>query len=255
MNEVIVSQTESRRRIHLTWVLPVLFRPRSAFEKITGQAGSVWLTPMLILSLAIMVQVLVAGPIKQAAAQGGAAALPKDFQYYSPDQQAQFMQAQQATSSPVFVYVFPAITGLAGIWAGWLLVSGLIHLILTLIGGRGDTGAAFNLVAWSGLPYALRALVRAGYMLAAHQLITSPGLTGFVSPEHAYLAQFLGLVDIYVIWNIVLLVIGVRVGMGLRLGKALASVFFTVILVLATQALLGYLAGRFGSLTVIRPFF
>lgn len=255
MNEAMHSPAETRRRFHLEWVLPVLFRPRSAFQKIAGQASGVWLTPMLILTLAVLAQVLVAGPIKQAAAQSGAASLPQDFQYYSPEQQAQFMQAQQATSSPVFIYVFPGVTGLVSVWVGWLLVSGLIHLVLTLLGGRGDMGGAFNLVAWSGLPFAARALVRAGYILVAHQLITTPGLSGFAPQGQAYLTQLLNLVDIYVVWNIVLLVIGVQAGMGLRLGKALASVIFTVSLVLATQALLGYLAGRFGSLTIIRPFF
>ncbi|HEX9091065.1 MAG TPA: Yip1 family protein, partial [Anaerolineales bacterium] len=187
MSEATLSQVERRKRIHLEWVLPVLFRPRSAFQKIAEQTRAVWLTPMLILSLAILAQVLIAGPTKQAAAQSGAGALPQDFQYYSPEQQAQFLQAQQATSSPVFIYAFPSITGLAGVWVGWLLVSGLIHLVLTLLGGRGDMGAALNVVAWSGLPYAIRALVRGGYILAAHHLVTTPGLSGFVPQGQAYL--------------------------------------------------------------------
>ena len=34
---------------------------------------------------------------------------PPDYQYYTPEQQAQYMQAIQSTQGPVFVYVLPSI--------------------------------------------------------------------------------------------------------------------------------------------------
>jgi hypothetical protein len=169
------------------------------------------------------------------------------------------MQALQATSSPVFLYVFPAITSLGGVWFGWLLVTGLLHLVVTLLGGRGDTGLTLNIVAWSGLPFAVRDLVRTVFMLVTRQLLGSPGFSGFIPADVtgglAYLGQLLGLLDIYVLWNIILLVLGVLASTKLSKVKAFGSVIFTVLLILAIQALVGYLVTSLSSLTVVRPFF
>jgi hypothetical protein len=214
---------------------------------------------MLILTLATLASVLVAGSIKQQIALNSTPELPPDFQYFSPEQQAQVMQAMQATSGPVFIYVFPAIVALMGIWLGWLLVGGLLHLAVTLFGGRGETMYTMNLVAWASLPLALRELVRVAAMLVTDQLIASPGLSGFAPADPAgsatYLSALLASIDIYFIWHILLLVIGVRVGNGLSLVKSIIAVLLTVGIVTGLAALLETLAGRLGSLTIIRPFF
>jgi hypothetical protein len=259
MSDASVDQIERPRRFHFEWVLPVLFRPRSTFVKIATQPAGVWLVPLLILTLTTLASVAVAGSIKQAAALSGQPTLPPDFQYMPPEMQAQYMQAMQATSSPVFLYVFPAITSLGGVWLGWLLVTGVLHLVLTLLGGRGDTGSTLNIVAWSGLPYAVRDIVRTIFMLVARQLLTSPGFSGFIpagaAGGTAYLGQLLRLVDIYVIWNLALLVLGILASTKLSKIKAVGSVIFTVLLLLAIQALVGFLVSSLSSLNVIRPFF
>jgi hypothetical protein len=157
------------------------------------------------------------------------------------------------------MYVFPAIAALLGVWIGWLLVSGLLHLVVTLLGGRGETLYSVNLVAWASLPFVARDLVRMVSMLISRQLIEKPGLSGFAAPDPGggvtYLAALLTVVDIYLIWHLLLLVIGVRTGNGLSLGKGSGGVLFTIGLVVGLQALLDFLINRLGSLTIIRPFF
>ncbi|MGH2524088.1 MAG: YIP1 family protein, partial [Anaerolineales bacterium] len=232
MTESASLPLERPRRFHFDWVLPALFRPRQTFAQIAEQAGDVWLTPIAILMALALVAVAVAGPLKQAAAQTGQT-LPPDFEFWTPEQQAQFMQAQAATSGPVFVYVFPAIVSVLGVWVGWLVMVGLLHLVLTLIGGRGSTRTAMNVVAWASLPFAVRELVRIGAMLTTRQLIANPGLSGFAPAgggASAFLAAFLGLIDIYLIWHIVLLVFGVRAGNGLATAKAAGGVLLAMLL-------------------------
>lgn len=259
MTEATVPQAETPRRFQFGWAPGVLFRPRQAFTRILKQNRAVWLTPILILSITTLIRVLIAGSINQAAAQSGQVQLPPDFQYYSPQDQAQFMQAAQATQGPVFVYVFPAVSALLGVWVGWLLVGGLLHLVLTLLGGRGDTASAMNLVAWASLPFAVRDGVRILAMLTTHQLIRSPGLRGFAPLGEGnlslFLAAFLALVDLYLVWHFLLLVIGVRSGDGFPRGKAVGGVLITLLLVLGLQALLGFLSAKLGGLTIVRPFF
>jgi hypothetical protein len=259
MAETISLPSEAPRRLQLNWVPLALFKPRAAFTQIVSQGGRVWLTPMLVLTLTSLVRVVVTGYLRQQAALAGGVTLPLEFQYFSPEQQAQFMQAMQATQGPVFLYVFPAITALLGVWMGWLLVSGLLHLVLTLLGGRGDTSPTTNLVAWASLPFALRDIVRIAVMWSSKQLIQSPGLAGFAPADAsggaAYLAVLLALVDLYVFWHILLLVVGVRTGNGLAPLKTIGGVVFTLTLVLGLQALLSFLTGQLSGLTIIRPFF
>ena len=167
------------KRFYFEWVPGVIFRPGQIFKKIAEKNTGVWLTPMLVLTLTTLILVFASGSIRQKMAQQGEISLPPGFEYYTPEQQAQFQSAMSATSSPVFIYVLPAITGVAKVWFGWLLVGGLIHLLLTLLGGRGDTGSAMNLVAWAGLPFAIRDLVRIGAIFTTQNLISAPGLSGF----------------------------------------------------------------------------
>jgi len=259
MTENTTSTPDSPKRFHFKWVLGVLFRPRATIAAIAAQTRSTWLTPMLVITVATLARVITASWLRQQAALSSGPVLPPDFQYYSPEQQAQFMQAAQATSGPVFVYLFPVIVGLISIWLSWLLVSALLHLTITLLGGRGDTGSAINLVAWSSLPFALRELVRAGSMLLTRQLIISSGLSGFAPLDQSvpgtYLAALLSLIDIYLIWSVLLLIGGVKAANGLPTGKAISGVVLTLGLVIALQALVAFLTGRFGGLTIIRPFF
>ncbi len=250
---------EKPKRFHFEWVLAVILRPRQIFQNIAGQNTGVWLTPMLILTLTTLVLVFASGSIKQTMASQGEVSLPPGYEYYTPEQQAQFQQAMAATSGPVFLYVLPAITGVIKVWIGWLLVGGLIHLLLTLLGGRGDTGAAMNLVAWASLPFAIRDLVRTGAMMLTQKLISTPGLAGFAPPADTNWGMFstalLGFVDLYLIWHAVLLIVGARTTQGLTRLKAVTAVLLALLLVLSLLALLGFLTGKLSGLTIIRPFF
>jgi hypothetical protein len=164
-----------------------------------------------------------------------------------------------ATSGPVFLYVFPAISALLGVWVGWLLVGGLLHLVLTLLGGRSGTGSVMNIAAWASLPLAIRNLVRLVAVYSSRQLVTSPGLSGFApvgeGSFNLYLAAFLALIDIYVVWHFLLLVAGARANNGISRLKAAGSILFTLLLILGAQALISFFMARLGGLTIIRPFF
>ena len=259
MTESELAPTESAGRFQFKWAPEVLFRPRQAFAKIVAQASGVWLTPLLILTLMALLRVWAAGYVNQNFAATGEMPLPPDFQYYTPEQQAQYMQAIQSTQGPVFVYVFPALSALMGIWLGWLLVGGLLHLVMTMLGGRGGTMGAMNLVAWAALPFALRDLVRAAALVINRQPINNPGLAGFGPAEAsgfaAYLVAWLPIIDLYLIWHILLMVVGVRAASSLTMSKAIGAALATVLLVLALLTLVRLLTGQLGSLTVIRPFF
>jgi hypothetical protein len=176
----------------------------------------------------------------------------------SPEQQEQYMQAQQSGNGPTTTILFPALGAIIGVWVSWLLLGSILHLVLTMLGSRGTSRAAYNLAAWSNLPYAIRALVQMIAMLSTRQLINSPGLSGFVAADAGQAALFarvlLSMVDLYLIWQVVLLLLGTFSSSGLTRKKALSGVLITVLLLLVLSALPGYIAAQFSALDVTRPF-
>ena len=245
------------KRLRFDWVWGILFRPRKTFSEIVAQSGSSWQTPLLLLTVTALILVLVSGWL-----QGQSAAAPElspDFQYLTPEQQTQMMQSLQMRQGPIFRFVFPALTSVLGVWIGWLLVGGLLHLLMTLFGGRGDTSSAMNLVAWANLPYAVRDIIQILAMLFTRKLIVSPGLSGFINTEAGgmtlVLAGLLALVDLYLVWRLLLLALGVKTATGLSFGKALISALIALLVVLLLQVGLSYLGAMLGNLSIIRMFF
>lgn len=235
-------------------IVALFLHPRRFFS---SQANG-WGLPMLVLSLTLAAQTAVAGYFRARAAAMGEMPLPPDWQWWTPEMQNNYMQAQQATQGPVFVYIIPLVGALTGLWLGWLLVSGLMHLASTLLGGRGTMSTALGVVAWASLPLALRDILRAVFMFAAGRAIASPGLSGFVGGGEGgmlFAAQLLGLVDLFFVWYAVLAVIGFSVKDNLSNGKAALGVVGVLVLILLAQAGLGMLGQNLGGMLISRPFF
>jgi len=250
---------ESRPRFHFRIVPHVLVRPRQAFGEIAGLERPSWLTPLLLLSITALFPVLAAGRVRQQAGAFGPESFPPDFQYYSAEQQAQFTQALESTRSPTFLYLLPGVGSVAMVWLGWLITGGVLHLISTILGGRSTSTAVLNITAWAGLPFALRFLIRGGFILLAGHAISAPGLAGFVGADASggmlFVRQVLGLIDVYVVWHMALLGIGLSALGGLSRGKVIASVLGSEAIAFLVQAIPAAVAASFASLTIIRPFY
>lgn len=254
-----ISNTQRSKQLNFSWVPEIFLHPRRCFRRISSITNAVWLTPLLILSFVVLINVLLVGRIKSQAASLGEITYSPDYQYYTAEQQAQYMQAIQSTQGPVFVYVLPAISALLGVWIGWLILGGVLHLVTTLFGGRGSTALSMNIVAWSSLPLALREFIQIIYILITKKIISNPGLSGFSPIGDSGLPLFIGdilkLIDIYLVWQIVLLILGIRVSTGLNPTKSIFSVIITVLIILLLQTGLSYLGSILGNLTIARPFF
>lgn len=252
-------EPSSRQRLHFRRVPRVLVHPRRAFGEIVALDRPSWITPLLVLSVTVLLPVLILGRLRQQAPAFGPESLPPDFQYYTPDQQVQFMTALETTRRPPFLYVLPGVGALATVWLGWLVTGSVLHLTSTVLGGRSTSAAVLNITAWSGLPFAIRWLVRAGFIAAAGRGLVGPGLSGFlptdVSGIMLLVRHALAAVDLYLVWHIVLLGLGLFALGGLTRRKAIASVALTEVLAILLQAIPAAIAASLAGLTIIRPFY
>jgi Yip1 domain. len=239
------------RRFDFQRVFATLFRPRQAFEMIKTEARSSWLMPMLILSLVSLLVVLVSGYLKTRAAMMGEIPLPPGWEYWMPEMQNNYMQAQQLNQGPVVMYVFPLVSAWARLWVGWVVLGGLLHLGSTLLGGRGSMQSALSITAWAFLPFALRDILRVFYMLIEKHAINSPGLSGFGTS--VFMVEVLSHIDIFLIWSLVLLMVGFAVVDGLTRGKAVLGVLLVILIILSAQAGLGTIFANMGGSATQRP--
>ncbi|HWQ46960.1 MAG TPA: Yip1 family protein [Longilinea sp.] len=241
-----------QRRLRWDWLYQVILAPRKTLAAITSQDKPNWLTPMLVISLLILVSALAGIPARIQENQASAT-IPMDGSYYTEDQQAQFAASDATASSPLFTYILPAVGGLVGLWVGWLLMGSVLHLAYTLAGSRSSSAATMNLAAWAYVPFGVRYLIRAVYLLATRQVITSTGLSGFVDTSAggmaAFFAALLAMVDIYLIWQVVLLVIGSTDLTKLSRSKAWAATITAVVVVLLICALPGFLSAALSGLS------
>jgi hypothetical protein len=253
-----IKEKQKKNPLHFEWILPVIFQPRKTIEKITSQEKSVWLTPLLVVSVLIILAALVAGPIKRNIIQMGLNT-PENFQYYTAEQQAQFQSAQANRTSPLFLYVFPAVTSLAGLWVSWFLLSSLMHLSLTLAGSRAQNVRSYNLAAWSLLPLGVRHLVQIVAMIATKTVVSNPGLSGFITGDlkgfTAFTAALLGVIDIYFIWQIILLLLGVCPLSSLKRSQAWAATGVSLVILMLLLSLPGFLSHALSGLTTSSSFF
>ncbi len=236
------------RSWHFEWALPILFRPARTLKSIAEKEHGVWLAPLTILSILAIVFVLIGGPVRTATTSQTTPELPQDYQYWSPDQQQQYLSGQANKVSPLFIYVFPGLLELAGIWIPWLLLGLILNLSFTLSGSRSNGTGVLNLASWSFMPFAIRYIVRGISLLATHAAIQAPGLSGFFDSTAGGLTAFMRAamvnVDFYLVWVTVLLMVGALPLTGLKRGKAWLAVIITILIVLALQALPGYIGTR-----------
>jgi hypothetical protein len=246
------------RAMHFEWVLPLIFKPRRTLQSVSDQLTSVWLAPLLLLSVAAILMTAAGGPIRQAAAQLSPSMSP-DYQYLPPEEIAKMETALQASQGPLFIYGLPILGTLIGVWAGWFLLSSILHLALTLSGSRSSSMLAFNLVAWASIPFVLRAFLQAGYLVVQKTAISGAGLSGFIPTGAtgvlAYIQQLLTFMDIYFIWQVALLLVGMHFIPGITPLKSWGAVLVTALLALLLFALPGFLFGSLGNLTIVQPFF
>lgn len=252
MTDASLAVSPTVRQFDFKRLLGFLFQPRQVIPRLAAEEKPVWLLPMLVICVMFLVRIIVSGYFQAQAAAQGQVNLPPDWQYWTPDMQNNYMQAQQTLKGPVYVYIIPATLGLARIWLSWLIIGGLTHLASTLLGGRGKMATALNLVAWACLPFILRDLLRVVYMIIVHHTIASPGLSGLVTTP--FLVKLLTSVDLFFLWFAVLLVVGLRKADNLPLGKAIASVAIVLVIALLAQAGLGSLTSKLSGMTITRMF-
>ena len=236
------------------WVPGMLFKPRSTSKKIVAQEKAVWQIPLIILSVISILVIIAAAPIHRQNALSGRG-LPEGSECWSEEQMQKYLEAQQNMTSATFIYLFPTISQLIGIWFNWMIFSSVLYLSLTLAGSRAPRVKSSNLVAWAMLPLTFRKIVELILVFARQQLPTGTALAMTIGETKSKVLMLvkgmLGQIDAYWVWFVILLMIGVVYLSGIKKSKAIWVTMLVVAIMLVIQGLpsliSSYLSGLSGS--------
>ncbi len=221
-------------------LLGVLLKPRSTMTYLSGARRRWWWGVALLMLVALI-------------AQGSAytkADLRVNFQrqleYYeslSPAER-QMMYPEPPIEPQASAFSLSTAIGVGAKMLGtlvtWVVWAGLLYLASTFLGqNRAGFGAFYGIVAWSWIPFVIRNFVQAVAMSVTGSAIYNQGLSGLVldkapaaittvwqppvptSTGTQVMAAFLSRIDLYMVWNLVLLVLGVAALSHLSGKKAL----------------------------------
>lgn len=243
-----IEELETPRKLRFDLLFPVIIRPKKTFSEIVRFTKAIWLVPILLLTILVVLQAVVASPIKAQEIRAGFT-LPKDFESYPEEMKQNIFNSQDRSASSTATLIFPALGAVGGIWFGWLIFSSLLHLTLTLNGGKGKMGTTLNLVGWAMLPLAIRTIIQIISILVTRQGIYGPGLSGLVVAQGGFisivLSQLLGAIDIFSIWTFVLIVLGIKAQTHFPWSKSILVSLIPALVLILLNSIPAALLGRF----------
>jgi hypothetical protein len=229
----------------LRTLIGVLIRPRATFEKLRAAKRGYWWVVFALAVVAALVLALASTAAQrstiQAVVQSGSV-------------EGVEMPANMAQTATTLATVGAAISGVFSALFGYLLLTLLVFGAGLVLGGKATFQQVFTMSVWTTLPYVVRSLVQAIASLVTGAAPVS-GLSGVLTIAETMsmpvLAAILSRIDIYMVWSLVLLVIGVGVVYRLSKGKTFLVVgiyvVVTLVLIVASTALLSSIGNMLGG--------
>jgi len=196
-----------------------------------------WLAPVLIILVATIIVTVVSAPLLSELSRQQAEEQMQAQMASIPEEQAEQVRSTMDTfTSPLFVGAMGIAFTVLGLILTWLFRGALLFFIGYLLGTDNRYIQMVTLVLWAWLPFALRDLVQAIYVLLNGQLAINKGLSFLVaSGDQAQnagnlLYGFLGQIDVFLVWHLLLVGIGIAVSTRSTSTKtALATLSYWVV--------------------------
>jgi hypothetical protein len=138
-------------------------------------------------------------------------------------------------------------------------LSVLLYVGMVISGSNNSLTDTLNLTAWASLPLALRQIVMLVAALAAPSVAggNPAGISALASslsgPAGMFATSLLQPVDIYLVWQVILIVIGLRQVSPLPARRIIGVTLGAVALFLVLAALPGFFSAIFTQLTAPSP--
>jgi hypothetical protein len=195
------------------------------------------LAPVLIILVTTIIVTVVSAPLLSEVSRQQAEEQMEAQMASIPEEQAEQVRSTMDTfTSPLFVGAMGIAFTVLGLILTWLFRGVLLFFIGYLLGTDNRYIQMVTLVLWAWLPFALRDLVQAIYVLLNGQLAINKGLSFLVASGDQVqnagnlLYGFLGQIDIFLVWHLLLVGIGIAVSTRSTTPKtALATIGYWIV--------------------------
>jgi len=195
----------------------VLFRPSKIFKKI--KENPKWVLPAIIIILSAVFLVVASRPaqINMALTQ-----LKHSSQKVPP---GYYAQAKKSIQSPIMTIV-GAVSIAFATAVSLMIAVAFFHFLSSAWGGAADFISGLAVVAFAWSPLVVKNILAGLVSLLSGKLI-APGLAALL-PKTAMitpLGAFLGSIDLFILWSLILLAVGINKVYQLSKSKAYILVF------------------------------
>lgn len=263
-------QSAKAKKSLVTLLVGVFVRPRATFTHLRDhQPRSWWLPAVLIVictilplwaGIAVANRPRLSGPAGMMYAEEGAVMIEKGGGPIVIEGGIDGPQPQTPTQ-PAAMNVLKIAGAVVGQPLTWLLWGGALYLASVFLGRSSSFKDMFRLTVWAWMPYAVRGLAQTIYIWSSGQTIVNTGFAGYVidrsvpqfippGPGTLALAGVLGRVDIFLVWNLILLVAGLRAFTNLPRRKAISAILSIWIVLALLSVVPAIVGGLFGSMTM-----
>ena len=208
-------------------------RPKSTLRYVVQEhRWPMWLAPALIILTTLIIVTAVQAPlVSEMSREQAEAQMQSQMGSLTGEQAEQVRSTMDTFTSPLFVALSTFTFAALGLAMTWLFRGALVFFIGYLLGTDMKYIQTVTLGLWSWLPFALRDLVQAVYVLLNGQLVLNRGLSFLVAGSDQaqsagnLLYGLLAQVDVFLGWHLLLLAIGIAVSTRSRRQKAALATF------------------------------
>ena len=210
----------------------VIAQPRSSFNRLRDAERGHWWVVFVIALIALVLNTVATVPIQAQASQAAFEAQMSQMEGLDEAQLAQVEQTQAIMSSTVVLSAIGTATGIIGLLIGYAIRAGVLFVLGMVLGGQANFKQIWRTAVWTTLPMAVGTFVSAIAIVATGQLPAKGLSFALTGPELAaaspLVVAILGRIDIYTIWSLVLIAVGMRATARLSNTKsALIAAVFT----------------------------
>ena len=213
---------------------------------------TLWLAPALVIVVSLIIVTAVSAPaMSELSKEQAAQQVEAQMGSLEGEQAEQIQRTLETFTSPLFLAATGIVLGILGLVLTWLFRGAVLFFIGYLFGTDNRYVQMVTLVLWCWLPFALRDLVQAVYVVVNGQLPLHKGLSFLVAGSDQVqnagnlLYGLLSQVDPFLVWHLILVGVGLAVSTrSTRLKTALGTVAYWVV-----TALVGLAPSLLGMLT------
>lgn len=201
----------------MTAMLKVFFSPGDAFRRVREKPA--WIAPLIVVFVFMMgASYLVMSKINYADQRTKIEEMMRERGMSEDQIQQRLEQQDKFMANPTLKYVVPMVSSVVVTAIGLLIVSAILMLLVPTLGAA-NSSFMLNLaiVANAALIRVVAVIVRMGLLLARGVENTSTSLS-LAAPKltHGFLANFLSRIDVFAIWEVIVLALGVKVVYDLK---------------------------------------